>query len=117
MPNNKKKKKIKYKKFAFKLSEKQKSIIDRFCRAKKVSHNKMIKSAIKDYIRKFADSLPEEDFISENQLSLFDVEEEIEIYELAQEQEEYKTTLFWQNVANKLLASILITKTNSGKLL
>jgi hypothetical protein len=94
MPNNNKKKKIKYKKFAFKLSEKQKSIIDRFCRAKKISHNKMIKSAIKDYIRKFADSLPEEDFISENQLTLFDVEEETEIYELSQEQDENKTTLF-----------------------
>jgi ribosomal protein S20 len=94
MPNNNKKKKIKYKKFAFKLSEKQKSIIDRFCRAKKISHNKMIKSAIKDYIRKFADSLPEEEYIGENQLKLFDVDEETEIFDAADEKEEYKTTLF-----------------------
>lgn len=94
MPNNNKKRKIKYKKFAFKLSEKQKSIIDRFCRAKKVSHNKMIKTAIKEYIRKFADSLPEEDYISENQLKLFDVDEETEIKDLSIEQEEFKTTLF-----------------------
>lgn len=93
MPNNKKKK-IKYRKFAFKLSEKQKSIIDRFCKAKKISHNKMIKSAIKDYIRKFADSLPEEEYIGENQLKLFDVEEETEVYELLQDQDEPKTTLF-----------------------
>jgi hypothetical protein len=94
MANNKKKRKIRYKKFAFKLSDKQKSIIDKFCKAKKISHNKMIKSAIKDYIRKFADSLPEDDCISENQLSLFDVEDETEIYELSLEQEEIKTTLF-----------------------
>ncbi|MEI6124148.1 MAG: hypothetical protein WCQ95_11045 [Bacteroidota bacterium] len=94
MPNNKKKKKIKYKKFEFKLSVKQKNIIDKFCRAKKVSPNKMIKSAIKDYIRKFADSLPEEDFISENQLCLFDVEEDAEKYDVTGKQEEFKTTLF-----------------------
>ena len=94
MPKKKKKIKIRYKKFAFKLSEKQKSIIDRFCRAKQITPNKMIKLAIKDYIRKFVDSLPEEDYISENQLSLFDVEEENEIYELSDKQEEFKPTLF-----------------------
>ena len=54
----------------------------------------MIKSAIKDYIRKFADSLPEEDFISENQLCLFDVEEDAEKYDVTGKQEEFKTTLF-----------------------
>ena len=90
----KKTKKIRSKKFAFKLSEKQKSIIDKFCRAKKISSNKMIKSAIKDYIRKFADSLPEEEYIGENQLKLFDVEEETETYDVSQEQQEPKTTLF-----------------------
>ena len=94
MPTKKKKIKIRYKKVAFKLSEKQKSIVDRFCRAKKITPNKMIKSAIKDYIRKFADSLPEEDYISENQLKLFDVEEETEKYEISSEQENFKTTLF-----------------------
>lgn len=90
----KKKRKIKYKKFEFKLSEKQKRLIDKFCRAKKVSPNKMIKSAIKDYIRKFADSLPEEDYISENQLLLFDVDEEQEDYNQAENKEEFKETLF-----------------------
>ncbi|MCK9611851.1 MAG: hypothetical protein PHR81_10745 [Bacteroidales bacterium] len=90
----KKKKKIKYKKFEFKLSEKQKRIIDKFCHAKKTSPNKMIKSAIKDYISKFADSLPEEDYISENQLQLFDVEEDNEIYQQTEKEQEFKGTLF-----------------------
>ena len=94
MSKIKKKKKIKYKKFAFKLSEKQKVIIDKFCKAKKISPNKMIKSAIRDCISKFADSLPEEDFISENQLSLFEVEDDSEIYDLSDNTETQQTTLF-----------------------
>ena len=98
-PKKKKKRKIKYKKFEFKLSEKQKKIIDKFCRAKKVSPNKMIKTAIRDYISKFADSLPEEDYISENQLQLFDVEEEQEIFNSVPQENEFKETLFWQIVA------------------
>jgi hypothetical protein len=90
----KKKRKIRYKKFEFKLSEKQKRLIDKFCRARKVSPNKMIKTAIRDYISKFADSLPVEDYISENQLQLFDVEEDQEIYNQPQAEEEFKKTLF-----------------------
>ena len=90
----KKKRKIKYKKFEFKLSEKQKKIIDKFCHAKKVSPNKMMKTAIRDYITRFAGSLPEEDYISENQLKLFDVEEEQELYEKPQAEKEFKETLF-----------------------
>jgi hypothetical protein len=92
--NKKKKRKIRYKKFEFKLSEKQKKLIDKFCRAKKVSPNKMIKTAIRDYIRKFADSLPEEDYISENQLQLFNVEEDQEVYTPPESEEEFKGTLF-----------------------
>jgi len=90
----KKKRKIRYKKFEFKLSEKQKRIIDKFCHAKKISPNKMIKSAIKDYISKFAGSLPEEDYISENQLQLFDVEEDQELFSPSEQVEEFKDTLF-----------------------
>ncbi len=90
----KKKKKIKYKKFAFKLSEKQKVIIDKFCNAKKMSPNKMIKTAIRDYISKFADSLAEEDSISENQLSLFDVDEDSEVFGLNDNIESAQTSLF-----------------------
>ncbi len=88
-----KKRKIKFKRFEFKLSEKQKGIIDKFCRAKKISPNKMIKASIRDYISKFADSLPEDDYISENQLKLFDVDEDPENYN-KKEEEAFKETLF-----------------------
>lgn len=94
IPKKKRKRKIKYKKFEFKLSEKQKRLIDKFCHAKKVSPNKMIKTAIRDYISKFADSLPEEDYISENQLQLFDVEEEQDFYTQAPTEKEFPKTLF-----------------------
>ena len=74
----KKVKKIKYKKVLFKLSEKQKSIIDRYCIAKRTTPNKMIKTAIKEYIMRNA-SLPDDEYyISENQLKLFDFDEDSE---------------------------------------
>ncbi|MEI6765133.1 MAG: hypothetical protein WCM76_05785 [Bacteroidota bacterium] len=74
----KKVKKIKYKKVAFKLSEKQKSVIDRFCKVNNTSPNKMIKSAIREYLGKYADTMPQDDYISENQLQLFDFEDDPE---------------------------------------
>lgn len=72
----KKAKKIKYKTYSFKLSEKQKKIIDKFCTVKKTSPNKLFKQAIKQYLANYVASLPEEDEILENQLQLFDIEEE-----------------------------------------
>jgi hypothetical protein len=78
MVKYKKVKKIKYKKVLFKLSEKQKSIIDRYCIAKRTTPNKMIKTAIKEYIMRNA-SLPDDEYyISENQLKLFDFEDDFE---------------------------------------
>ena len=82
MVKYKKVKKIKYKKVLFKLSEKQKSIIDRYCIAKRTTPNKMIKTAIKEYIMRNA-SLPDDEYyISENQLQLFDFDDEVDNNEL-----------------------------------
>ena len=67
-----KQKKIKYKTLSIKVSEKQKNIIDKFCKVKKTSPNKFIKAAIKTYIASSQFSLVEEDYITENQLSLFE---------------------------------------------
>ncbi|MCX6271714.1 MAG: hypothetical protein NTU44_10935 [Bacteroidetes bacterium] len=77
----KKTKKIKYKKITFKVTEKQKQLIDRFCKAKRTTPTKMIKSAIRDHLSRYSSSLPESDYISENQLKLFDedVLEEMEM--------------------------------------
>ena len=80
----KKIKKIKYRKVSFKLSDKQKKVIDRYCKLKKTTPTRMMKAAIKDYLLRSNASLPEEDYISENQLKLFDdddLELEEEFYE------------------------------------
>jgi len=70
-----KQKKIKFKTLSIKVSEKQKNIIDKFCKVKKTSPNKFIKQAIKTYIVSSQFSVVEENYITENQLSLFDIEE------------------------------------------
>ena len=95
MPAHKsKKKKVKFRRFEFKLSDKQRKIIDRFCHAKKTSPNKMIKTAIREYISRYADTLPE-DFISENQLSLFDVDDDSsDSGQLEKTEKEYTGLLF-----------------------
>lgn len=90
-----KKKKIRYKKFEFKLSDKQRNIIERFCLLKKTSPNKMIKAAIREYIGKYADSFPEDEFLGENQLRLFDFDEEsAELESAAESTTEYNGKLF-----------------------
>jgi hypothetical protein len=38
----------------------------------------MIKSAIREYLGKYADTMPQDDYISENQLQLFDFDEDPE---------------------------------------
>lgn len=68
----KKVKKIKYRKVSFKLTENQKKVIERYCKLKKTSPTRMMKSAIKDFLVRNAASLPDDDYISENQLKLFD---------------------------------------------
>ena len=59
-------------------SEKQKKVIDKFCKAKKTSPNKLFKQAIKHFLANYIATMPNEDYITENQLKLFDAEEECE---------------------------------------
>ncbi|HRY32336.1 MAG TPA: hypothetical protein P5531_05160 [Bacteroidales bacterium] len=75
MPVKKKKKtarKLKYRKVSFKLTEKQKKLVDRYCKARKTTPTKMMKAAIRDYLSRYSGTLADEDYISENQLKLFD---------------------------------------------
>ncbi len=69
-------KKKKYKKINFKLSEKQFSILNSFCKSKKTTPNKIFKKAIKDYIVNNYDFNDVDYHISENQLALFDLDED-----------------------------------------
>ncbi len=75
MPETRKKKKsrkIKYRKVTFKLTDKQKKLIEKVCRAKKTTPTRLMKAAIREYLSHYARSASEEDYISENQLRLFD---------------------------------------------
>ena len=66
-----KKKKVRYKKYVFKLSFKQKELIDKFCEIHKTTPNKLIRRSIKEFLSSNV-SPDDEYYISENQLSIFD---------------------------------------------
>ncbi len=77
IPKKKKKRKIVTKKIVFRLSLRQKRLLDRYCKAHDISSNKLIKTAIKEYmILHF--NLSDETIISKNQLNIFDIIEEEE---------------------------------------
>ena len=63
--------KIKYKKVAFKLTEKQKELVERCSRLKNTTSNKLIKMAIREYLDKNSEILEQDSYVCENQLSLF----------------------------------------------
>jgi hypothetical protein len=84
--HTKKRKKIRYRKIEFKISDQQKKLIDRHCRSRKITPVRMIKYAINDYLKKYASDLPEEVVVSKNQLKLFDLGDE--------ENTEFQTSLF-----------------------
>jgi hypothetical protein len=75
MPSKGKKKKIITKKIVFRLSLRQKRLLDRYCKAHNLSVNKLLKTAIKDYMLLHFD-LPDEEIISKNQLNIFDIIDE-----------------------------------------
>ncbi len=67
-----KRKKIKYFKFELRLSKPEKEKIELFCTVRKTTANKLIKNALRDYIKRFGDlKLPEP--VSKNQINIFDV--------------------------------------------
>ena len=74
---SRKNKKIKYRKITFKLSAKQKSILERCCELEKTTLNKFIKSAIKEHVMKYSERIADQDanVVSENQLALFDFDQ------------------------------------------
>ncbi|NVN94919.1 MAG: hypothetical protein HXX18_06510 [Bacteroidetes bacterium] len=67
-----KRKKIKYFKFELKLSKSENEKIKLFCQVKKTTTNKLIKNALRDYMKRFGNlKLPEP--IGKNQMNIFDV--------------------------------------------
>lgn len=65
------KKKVRFKKYVFKLSFKQKELIDKFCKIHKTTPNKLIRKSVKEFLVRNV-SANNDYYISENQLSIFD---------------------------------------------
>lgn len=68
-----------YKRVTFKLSTRQKRSLRNYCKARKTTPTKLIKKMINPFINNYADSVPEELYLTGNQLDLF--EEKVEIPE------------------------------------
>jgi len=73
---SKKRKKIRYSEVRIRLSYKQKRSLINYCHARKTTPNKLIKKMIRPYISNYAVDVPEEYYITENQLDLFNDNEE-----------------------------------------
>ena len=73
----KKRKITRYKTISFKLSVRQKRSLQNYCKARKTTPTKLIKKMIRPYISNFSGGVPEEYYVTENQLDLF--EEEVQI--------------------------------------
>lgn len=81
MPTSKiKKKKIKYRSIFFKVSDKQKQIIDDYCKQNNLGTVQFLKLALREYIERNETIEQNEGFcpINENQLTIFDVINELE---------------------------------------
>jgi len=71
----KKPKPLVFKTVSFKLTVRQRKSLRNYCKARKTTPTKLIKKMIRPYINNYAVNIPEEYFITENQLDLFEEEE------------------------------------------
>ena len=67
--------KIKTKKVTIRLSLHQKMVIDKYCKAHDLTTNKFIKNSLKEFLVNNYD-LDDDNFVSKNQLKLFDFEDD-----------------------------------------
>lgn len=78
------KNRYKFKSYAFKLTYKQKDLVERCARLRNITTNRLIKIALKDYLDRHSGMLEHDSLVSENQLSLFrkeDFGEQLSIYD------------------------------------
>ncbi len=66
-------KKIKYFKFEVKLSKPEKEKIAFFCAVKKTTANKLIKNALREYLKRHGGELKRPEVIEKNQMNIFDI--------------------------------------------
>jgi phosphomannomutase len=70
----KSRKAVKYKPFILMLTAKQKKSIENYCHARKTTPLKLIKKVIRPYLNRFEKNVPDEYYVTENQLNLFEEE-------------------------------------------
>ena len=90
---NKRRKKVRYSEIRIRLSMKQKRSLINYCQARKTTPNKLIKKMIRPYISNYSVEVPEEYYITENQLDLFG-DNEVKEDDPQQDQENPELTLF-----------------------
>jgi len=75
-----KKKKIKYRSIFFKVTDKQKLIIDDYCKKNSLGTVQLFKLALREYIEKNStgELFNNDCYLSENQMTIFDVISELE---------------------------------------
>ncbi len=72
----KRRKKNKFKKFTFMLSDKQMKSLKNYCKARGTTPNKLIKKSIRSYTENFHSSVPQKFYSRHNQLDLFEEDTE-----------------------------------------
>lgn len=71
-----KKKKVKYKKITLKITESQNAALQRLCKKNKTTTVRYIKSIINNSTVNYKTPVKEKNYVTENQLSLFDFTDE-----------------------------------------
>lgn len=61
-----------FKTISFKLTVRQRKSLRNYCKARKTTPTKLIKKMIRPYIEHYAVSVPDECYVTENQLDLFE---------------------------------------------
>ena len=70
----KRRKKVKYKEVRLKLSKNQQRSLVNYCNARRTTPNKLIKKMIRRFLTNYAKDVPEESYVTANQLDLFEDE-------------------------------------------
>lgn len=70
-----KRKKVKYKKITFKVTAFQKEALEKYCKRHKTTPIRYLKSIVNRQAVKYRNELPTVNYVSENQLQLFEIEE------------------------------------------
>jgi hypothetical protein len=84
-----KRKKIRYYKYEIKISKQEKEKIEIICRKTKSTPNKLLKEALREYMKKYAD-LKRPEPVMKNQMNIFDIidkqPEQMDIFDIIDKQ-------------------------------